>query len=127
MRILCLDFDGVCHQYDSPWTDEKTISDGPVKGLFSFLEEASDFFEVVIFSSRSKTPEGIAAMKTWFEHHLKLAGHKLGPDWYLRMKFAKEKPPAFLTLDDRCLCFEGTWPDVQSLRKFVPWNKRSKT
>ena len=124
--ILCVDFDGVIHAYTSPWIDEKTISDGPVLGAFEFLLEALKHFDVVIYSSRSKTNAGIDAMRTW------LATHADGIWWESPVgpgledvRFASEKPPAFMTIDDRAFCFEGKWPDVQQLRDFKPWNKRT--
>ncbi len=35
------------------------------------------------------------------------------------------KPPALVTIDDRALTFDGTWPDMSTLQNFKPWNKRS--
>lgn len=64
--ILCLDFDGVCHLYTSGWKGAAIIPDGRVPGLFEFLIEASELFEIDIFSSRSNQEGGIDAMKEWF-------------------------------------------------------------
>ena len=67
--ILCLDFDGVCHMYTSPWTQPWEIADGPVPGLFPFLEEAMAHFQIAIFSSRSMYANGREAMQEWFDKH----------------------------------------------------------
>lgn len=29
-----------------------------------------------------------------------------------------------VTIDDRALTFDGTWPPIDSLKSFQPWNKR---
>jgi len=36
-----------------------------------------------------------------------------------------EKPPAMVTIDDRCIPFNGpgTWPSMEELKGFKPWNK----
>ena len=39
------------------------------------------------------------------------------------LEWPKEKPPAFLTIDDRGWTFMGVWPDPQMLLHFRPWNK----
>ena len=33
------------------------------------------------------------------------------------------KPPAMVTLDDRAITFDGTFPGARSLLSFKPWNK----
>jgi hypothetical protein len=38
--ILCLDFDGVVHKYDSPWSNAETISDDVTDGFFEWAERA---------------------------------------------------------------------------------------
>ena len=63
--ILCLDFDGVCHQYTSGWKGADVCPDPPVLGLYEFLREAVEHFEVNIFSSRSGMDGGIQAMVAW--------------------------------------------------------------
>ena len=115
--ILCLDFDGVCHSYTSGWKGAAVIPDPPVPGLATFLEDALEHFEVDIFSSRSHQAGGIAAMREWFHtHHMAVICGQL--------KFPTEKPPAFVSLDDRVLTFTGVWPSIESLREFKPWNAK---
>ena len=44
----------------------------------------------------------------------------------LSVSFPEQKPPAFLTIDDRAICFEGDWSEIEpvDLLNFRPWNKR---
>ena len=120
--ILCLDFDGVIHSYDSPWQGAETIPDPPVPGALRFLTEATEHFRVVIFSTRSAGWEGRAAMRKWLYHHL--VKNDMSGQILAEIEFPTEKPAAFITIDDRALTFDGTWPDIETLRKFKPWNKK---
>src|SRR5579872_5909444 len=85
--ILCLDFDGVCHSYTSGWKGADVIPDDPVPGVFEFIKTCDEFFEVMIFSSRSNQAGGVDAMYAWFEKHCPgITGY---------VDFPLEKPPAF--------------------------------
>jgi hypothetical protein len=123
--ILCLDFDGVLHSYTSGWQGADVISDPPVPGSIAFLREAVKVFDVQIFSSRSHQEGGISAMRLWLMNSL--AGgdyHEMSSPDYAVMKsitWPTEKPPAFLTIDDRSLLFTGTWPEIKDLINFKPW------
>ena len=134
--ILLIDFDGCVHAYTSPWTDAVTISDGPVPGALRWLWKATEWFDVQIYSSRSKDAEAIRAMREWMGRH-SLA--EFGPEHPMTwtdddgeagpvypITFAHEKPAAFLTIDDRAFCFEGDWNEIEpaDLLNFKPWNKR---
>jgi hypothetical protein len=129
--ILCVDFDGVIHSYTSPWAGEAVIPDPPVPGALRWLWKATEWFHVTIYSSRSKSEEGRAAMKAWMmQHSDEEFGHDhpmCGPnDAAYPITFAAEKPAAFLTIDDRAVCFEGDWSELNpaELLEFKPWNKR---
>jgi hypothetical protein len=122
--ILCLDFDGVIHRYDSGWKGADVIPDPPVDGAIAFMLGALNHFDVVIFSSRSNQTGGIAAMHRWLKHHADAAWwpSPAGPGLE-DVRFVTEKPPAFIGIDDRVLTFNGTWPDPAKLLHFKPWNK----
>jgi hypothetical protein len=125
--ILCVDFDGVIHSYTSGWKGAAEIPDPPVDGAIAFMLGALNHFDVIIFSSRSNQAGGVAAMKRWLREHA-------GSCWYETpagpgledVRFVTEKPAAFLTIDDRAICFEGDWSalDPAALLNFKPWNKR---
>lgn len=123
--ILCLDFDGVVHSYDSGWKGADVIPDPPVEGAIAFMLEALNHFDVVIFSSRSHQPGGTLAMQRWLRGHAGAAWYEspAGPGLE-DVRFASEKPSAMVTIDDRALTFEGTWPGMDELKAFKPWNKR---
>jgi len=129
--LLCLDFDGVLHSFVSGWVEIDFIPDPPVRGAMEFLLRAFGDFEVCIFSSRSRTPEGRRAMASW----LRYWAFKTLTDGQARTiesciggaenekAWPTAKPAAFLTIDDRAVTFAGIWPDIAELRKFKSWNK----
>ena len=125
--ILCLDFDGVVHSYTSGWQGADVIPDPPVPGAMDFLYRCLGKFRVAIFSSRSNQPSGIQAMRTWLARYAEadLGREKLGWEtpWWTAIEWPTEKPPAFLTIDDRALTFTGEWPAINDLLAFKPWNK----
>lgn len=124
---LCLDFDGVLHAYDSGWQGAHIVADGPVPGAMLFLFGAADHFKIAVFSSRSDQPFGIAAMKEWLERHFReywASDRTRADDILAEIEWPTAKPPAHLTIDDRAVCFEGTWPNIADLQAFKPWNKR---
>jgi hypothetical protein len=118
--ILCLDFDGVIHSYASGWKGADVIPDPPVAGAMAFIREALKHFRVAIFSSRSNQPGGLNAMKDYIAVNSEMGFHDPieGLEWPL------EKPAAMVTIDDRALTFDGTWPAIEDLKAFQPWNKR---
>lgn len=40
-----------------------------------------------------------------------------------KLKFPTEKPPALVTIDDRCICFTGKFPSLVQIATFKPWNR----
>lgn len=128
--ILCLDFDGVLHGYQSGWQGVGRCPDPPVPGAADFLYEAVKHFRVMIHSSRSKSIRGRLAMKayvrehldTWLTFHPDLRTHDRVSDM---IEWPWFKPPALLTIDDRALTFDGTWPEMAALQAFRPWNKKA--
>lgn len=137
--ILCLDFDGVIHGYDSGWKGAAVIPDGPVPGVGAFLLKAVQHFRVAVFSSRSKHPLGRLAMKRYVrqilwdacladspamhraweatqgtpEHWIPWTAYDVRDvaDHILKrgIEWPWVKPPALITIDDRALTFNGDW------------------
>lgn len=128
--ILCVDFDGVIHSYVSGWKGADVVSDPPVEGALQFLVEAMGFFTVAIYSSRSSQPGGIRAMVEWLGYWSVDPKHGMPDDFdhgaWGSLLWPTEKPAAFLTIDDRAICFEGNWAELnpKELLNFKPWNKR---
>lgn len=136
-KILCLDFDGVCHSYTSGWQGATVIPDPPVPDMWEFLTDAGHHFEIHIFSSRSGQPGGIEAMKDWFinwyvkQQNAMLEGDEqpitkaqATPIVTAMLHFPEDKPAAFVGIDDRVITFTGHWPSTTALLNFQPWNKR---
>lgn len=113
-KTICVDFDGVIHWYRKGWQGGE-IYDEPVPGAIEWLNKlmSKEYFEVAIYSSRSKDKELLIKMKDWLKDHG--AGSLLS--------FPTQKPAAWLTIDDRAICFEGEFPSVESINNFKPWNK----
>ena len=120
MKTICIDFDGVLHSYTNGWQGENVASDPPVPGAIEWLRDLirDPNFEPVIYSSRSKHLSGIQCMQGW------LTRHGLSHEDLDRLQFPTQKPAAFLTIDDRAICFDGNFPSLTTMQEFKPWNKR---
>lgn len=131
--IVLVDFDGVIHSYTSGWKGADVIPDPPVPGAIDWLMDhlptpepicamAEPYVgpEVQVYSSRSAQSGGISAMKEW------LIKNGMHPAYITEgiLKFPTEKNAAFLTIDDRAICFDGRFPSSQEMMSFRPWNKR---
>jgi hypothetical protein len=125
--ILCIDFDGVIHSYENGWQGG-VIYGTATPGFFDWALKAQDLFTLTIYSSRSKTDEGVEAMKQalgrWWDEWVAQRTSRNGVPVFL-CTFAHEKPPAFLTIDDRAIQFRGNWAslDPVMLRAYEVWNK----
>jgi len=117
--LVVYDFDGVIHEYKSPFVNEWTIPDGPVDGAKESMQGFFDHgFSVAVYSSRSASFNGITAMKVWMRKN----GFPVED-----IEFPSSKPPAFITIDDRAYLFDGIFPDPGIIAIFRPWNKRDQT
>lgn len=145
--IICIDFDGVIHGYQSGWKGAHVVPDPPVPGaidaLLSYLDAG---FDVAIFSARSKDIRGRWAMQAWLRQaiqaHWETTQYVADRTPSLvececwsdatgierRFKWPWFKPSAIITIDDRALTFNGDWSDAAytpaRVRGFRPWNKR---
>lgn len=125
---ICIDFDGVIHSYERGWRDGVIYGD-VVPGFFEWIERVREQFELVIYSSRSTSEEGVLAMTRWLHEQRNkwiAAGGKRDPGALLSIGFAHQKPPAWLTIDDRAIRFMGDWTDPalspEAMLAFRPWN-----
>lgn len=126
MKTIIVDFDGVIHSHIQPWVNARTIPDPPVEGAIDWLHRAIQEYEIAIVSSRSYRLSGRRAMRAWLKKHA-------GNLWYdapgVRgledLKFPRHKPPAILTIDDRCFRFSGKFPTLDGIESYRPWNRPS--
>lgn len=108
--LLCVDFDGVLHRYSQGYKDG-SVYDIPTPGAQDFCTGALEVFDLVVYSARARTESGVSEMRAWMQEH-----------GFPHMPITCEKPPAFLTIDDRAVTFTGEWPTADTLLDFKPWN-----
>lgn len=124
-KTILVDFDGVIHSYVSDWKGIDIIPDPPVHGAISWLlnmlnmANANNAIEIAIYSTRNASYKGRKAMKKWlvdngmFDHKVK------------KIKFPKKKIKAWLTIDDRCIRFDGMFPSEKMITEFKPWYRNN--
>ena len=126
LRMICIDFDRTIHRYSEGWMDGR-IYDPVVPGFFEWAADMtrSGGFELIVYSSRSKTEAGIKAMQHWLTHQYRLWAQDHPEHPPLTFSFAHEKPAAWVTIDDRAIQFRGNWqaPELapEAVRDYKPW------
>ena len=120
---IALDFDGVVHAYSRGWQDGK-VYDAVTPGFFNWAVEAAKHFRLVIHSSRANNEFGQDQIRQWLKTQ---ALHSL-VDNIPPIEISGTKPPAWITIDDRCVRFDGDWlaPELnpEDLLKFKPWTQK---
>ena len=107
------------HSYVSGWKGGTVIPDPPVPGAIEWLTKLYDAYEIAILSTRTREAGAADAMRGW------LRDHGLAPEIVDRISFPRSKPPARVYIDDRGWRFEGTFPRIEEIDAFEPWNKRA--
>ena len=127
-KIICVDFDGVIMNNDKGWEDGELYGD-IVPGFFEWYFAVKDHFDIQIYSSRSKDAMMRHKMEEWLGNSYRgwrSHNNRFELMIFPKFTFVHEKPPAFLTIDDRAICFKGDWEadelSVEALRSFKPWN-----
>lgn len=125
-KTLCVDFDGVIHSYRSGWQGPEVIPDDAVPGALPWLIALiNKGYRVCIYSSRSGQQGGVGAMQSWFLRQAEDLGiPNAGQALLDHLEFPTRKPAAYLTIDDRCICFRGTFPDTMEIEAFKPWHSK---
>ncbi len=109
-KKILIDLDGVLNEYGKEPFDENYIP--KIKqGAKEFLEELSKFGELYLFTSRNH----LLCTKWLIDNNL---------DIYFK-DITNIKIPALLYIDDRSICFDGSYKNtLENIRQFnVYWNK----
>lgn len=135
---ICIDFDGVIHSYEKGWQDG-TIYGTIVPGFLEWAAQACKHFKLAVYSSRSKDAESRTSMMLWLHDEAVDQGWHSTPSNNVKvlrllepkiaalvlLEFVHEKPAAWLTIDDRCVRFDGSWDSPllhpAALLNFKPW------
>ena len=119
--IMCVRFDGVIHEYNAHWRLASSVILGaPVKGAFDFLGNATDHFCVCVVGERNNEPMARRALYRWFKTH----GWPVEDKRPAHLLFPRRQPECFISIDDRCLRFDGVFRDPVELTKFLSWQEQ---
>ncbi|MBE7709008.1 MAG: hypothetical protein E7Z93_01025 [Cyanobacteria bacterium SIG32] len=96
-KLILIDLDGVLNKYNGKYSSE--FIPEIKEGAKDFLETLSKEFEVKIFTTRNRT---------------------LAQEWLITNNIAQYsitnvKEPAYLLVDDRCICFDGDYKKTLDL------------
>ncbi len=129
---VCVDFDGVVHEYSSGWQGADVIPDPPIVDTLKVLYEYLDAgLTIAIHSARSAQPGGIEAMRNWLNKHdfeYRKAMKPVQEPLAWEIMFPICKPAAGMYIDDRGYPYNGpgTLPDPGVIKLFRPWNWKLK-
>jgi hypothetical protein len=128
---ICIDFDGCINPYSRGWQNGELYETSVVTNFFEWATEAAKHFKLVVYSSRSKDPTERQAMFDWMQHRFEEWRRPASGSLQLfceTFSFTDRKPPAWITIDDRCIRFDGNWSALElqpnAIKAFKPWMQR---
>lgn len=118
-KRIVFDFDGVIHQYKTPFIDSGIIPDPPVEGIKELIDQLrNNGFTITICSTRASDINGSMAILKFLEKY------NISYD-----EITTIKPIAECYIDDRAIQFNGTLAGYEGeslyeyIKKFKPWNR----
>jgi len=109
-KTIIFDFDGVIHSNDSGWQGIDVIQDEPIMEVVEVIKALrQQGYEVIVVSTRCSEPEGISAINDY------LSKHDIVVDGV-----QATKPPALVTVDDRCICYRDGMDLLNAIVSFKP-------
>lgn len=108
-KIIAFDFDGVIHRYSQGWKGVENIYDPPMEGAKEFIAKLKEKYKIYVVSSRCSEDNGRWAVAQWLEKYGIVVD-----------RVCSLKPPASVTIDDRCIRFKEFSDDLyQDIMEFV--------
>ena len=107
-KTILVDLDGVLNEYNGNFDENiiPKIKDGAIE----FIQNLHQNFTIKVFTTRNK----ILTAKWLIENNL---------DKYIS-DITDIKEPAYLHIDDRCICFDGNYNNtINQIQNFKPWYK----
>jgi hypothetical protein len=119
---IAVDFDGVIHQYVTPWVAAHIIPDPPIPGAIEWLSRMIQKFDIVIATTRGNTIRGRIAVYRWLYKHGGVGLWYEAPGYRgLEDILVKGKPVALVYLGDRAMRFAGDFPTPEDIHAARPW------
>ena len=110
---VVLDFCGVVNIRRAPYKDKQITGDTHPE-LWTTLKNYQDAgYSVTIATARHSLPQ----VELWLKFEARKAGRE---SLVQNLKFER-KPLAYISIDDRATQFTGTFPSVQFIENFRPW------
>jgi hypothetical protein len=114
-KILLFDFDGVIHSYANGWRGVDLAMDKPVPGIKETIDILKEDYQIIIYSSRCSHIAGLTCIRQYCKEY----------NIYYD-DISDRKPAAYLTIDDRCVCFDGDSEKlIDKIFNFKVWNKNN--
>ena len=121
MKTICIDFDGVLHDYSKGWQGDD-VFDKAVPGASEGLKALKkDGWTIILFTTRQKTQKLVDFL---LDNDLEVDYINYNPN---QPDNASGKLIADVYLDDRGICFDGDWTKaVELIKTFKPWQTKEK-
>ncbi len=121
-KTICIDFDGVIHDYSKGWQGEDVFSYMIANADTGTSTLKKNGWTIIIFTTREKTKK----LEKW------LHDNNISYDYInenpKQPEHTSGKIIADVYLDDRGICFNGKWDSwlIREIIDFEPWQERQK-
>ena len=116
-KTVIFDFDGVIHSYVSGWQGVDKAIDPPITETIEAIKQLrGDGYEVIVVSTRCDCLDGMETIHKYLDKYGIIVDG-----------VSATKPPAIVSVDDRCICFVPGMDVVSAVKDFCPWRDISST